>query len=221
MEQSGLREKEKARLRRELIETALRLFERQGFEQTTVQQIADAVQVSRRTFHRHFPSKMAVVFAHEEDLMTQLLSALEHRPVTESALTAMRSAIQELLLDESEAALRRHQADTARRARHLLVTNPELRQENFTGAMSRKHALAQFLAERSGLPDSDLRPQLVAATCFAAFGVGLDNWMLGTDHSIAALYEILDSIVAALQQGIDVPAADAGSHRTFGSPTWS
>ncbi len=217
METSGVREQEKARVRRELIDTALRLFERQGFEQTTVQQIADAVHVSRRTFHRHFPSKMAVVFAHEEDLMMQMLSVLARRPDTESALTAMRSAIRELLLDESEAALRRHQADTARRARHLLVTNPELRQENFTGAMSRKHALAQFLAKRSGVPESDLRPQLVAATCFAAFGVGLDHWMLGTDHSIAALYEILDGIVATLQQGIDVPATDTASHPSFES----
>ncbi|WP_280497433.1 helix-turn-helix domain-containing protein, partial [Nocardia asiatica] len=44
---SGPREREKARVRRELIDAALRLFERHGFEQTTVQQIADAVRVSR------------------------------------------------------------------------------------------------------------------------------------------------------------------------------
>ncbi|QIS09541.1 TetR/AcrR family transcriptional regulator [Nocardia arthritidis] len=201
---NGLREREKTRVRGQLIDTALRLFERQGFEQTTVQQIADAVHVSRRTFHRHFPSKMAVVFAHEEDLMAQLLSALDRRPPGESALTALRHAVRDLLLDTDDRQRLDRQADTARRARHVLVTNPQLRQENFTGAMSRKHALTQRFAARSGLPETDLRPQLAAATSFTAFAVALDNWTLGADHSITALHRILDTTITALQHGLDV-----------------
>ncbi|WP_063022688.1 TetR/AcrR family transcriptional regulator [Nocardia niwae] len=205
---NGPREREKARVRRELVEAALRLFESHGFEQTTVQQIADAVQVSRRTFHRHFPSKLAVVFSHEEDLMAQLLASVDRRPASESVLTALRAALRDFLLDEQDAPSRARQADTARRARQLLVDNPELRRENFIGALGRQRAMALNFAARAGLPGDDLRPQLTAAACFAAFGVGLDHWMLGADHSIAALHHILDRAVAALQQGIDIQRAD-------------
>ncbi|MEU2035978.1 TetR/AcrR family transcriptional regulator [Nocardia amamiensis] len=204
---NGPRDREKARVRGELIDAALRLFERQGFEQTTVQQIADAAQVSRRTFHRHFPSKMAVVFSHEEDLMAQLLAAVERRPASESVLTALRAALRDFLFDEGDAPSRRRQADTARRARHLLVGNPELRRENFIGALGRQRAMARNFAARAGLSADDLGPQLTAAACFAAFGVGLDHWMLGEDHSIAALQYVLDRAVASLQQGIDLDGA--------------
>lgn len=203
-EPAGLREREKARVRRDLIDAALRLFERQGFEQTTVQQIADAAQVSRRTFHRHFPSKAAVVFSHEEDLIAFLLAGLDRRPRTESALTALREALRDFLLDAPDASLRRTQADTARRARHLLVSNPELRQQNFTGAVSRQQAMSRRFADRAGLPETDLRPRLAAGACFAALGVGLDHWIASEDQSLPALYETLAGAITSLQQGIDI-----------------
>ncbi|MFI5541348.1 TetR/AcrR family transcriptional regulator [Nocardia sp. NPDC051900] len=204
---NGPRDREKARVRRELVDAALRLFELHGFEQTTVQQIADAVQVSRRTFHRHFPSKLAVVFSHEEDLMAQLLAAVDRRPASESVLTAVRAALRDFLLDERDAPSRDRQAETARRARQLLVGNPELRRENFIGALGRQRAMALNFAARAGLPADDLRPQLTAAACFAAFGVGLDHWMMGADHSIPALHRVLDRAIASLQQGIDIQGA--------------
>ncbi|MGW4093133.1 TetR/AcrR family transcriptional regulator [Nocardia sp. NPDC004750] len=204
---NGPRDREKARVRRELVDAALRLFELHGFEQTTVQQIADAAQVSRRTFHRHFPSKLAVVFSHEEDLMAQLLAAVDRRPASESVLTAVRAALRDFLLDERDAPSRDRQAETARRARQLLVGNPELRRENFIGALGRQRAMALNFAARAGLPADDLRPQLTAAACFAAFGVGLDHWMMGTDHSIPALHRVLDRAIASLQQGIDIQGA--------------
>ncbi|MFD8250313.1 TetR/AcrR family transcriptional regulator [Nocardia sp. NPDC059691] len=204
---NGPRDREKARVRRELVDAALRLFELHGFEQTTVQQIADTVQVSRRTFHRHFPSKLAVVFSHEEDLMAQLLAAVDRRPASESVLTAVRAALRDFLLDERDAPSRDRQAETARRARQLLVGNPELRRENFIGALGRQRAMALNFAARAGLPADDLRPQLTAAACFAAFGVGLDHWMMGADHSIPALHRVLDRAIASLQQGIDIQGA--------------
>ncbi|MEU6191045.1 TetR family transcriptional regulator [Nocardia sp. NPDC047038] len=204
---NGPRDREKARVRRELVDAALRLFELHGFEQTTVQQIADAVQVSRRTFHRHFPSKLAVVFSHEEDLMAQLLAAVDRRPASESVLTAVRAALRDFLLDERDAPSRDRQAETARRARQLLVGNPELRRENFIGALGRQRAMALNFAARAGLPADDLRPQLTAAACFAAFGVGLDHWMMGADHSIPALHRVLDRAIASLQRGIDIQGA--------------
>ncbi|APA99667.1 TetR family transcriptional regulator [Nocardia seriolae] len=206
---TGLREREKARVRGELIDAALLLFERRGFEQTTVQEIADAAHVSRRTFHRHFPSKTAVVFAHEEGVLAFLLAALDRRPPHEAVFVALRAALRDFLLDDTESELRRHQADTARRARLVLITNPQLRQENFTGTFGRRDALARSFAHRAGLPEDDWRAQLAATTCFSAFGVGLDRWVAQPDPSVGSLYEILDTTVAALQHGLEIPAAAA------------
>ncbi|WP_433590837.1 TetR family transcriptional regulator [Nocardia sp. CA-145437] len=210
---TGMREREKARVRRELIDAALLLFERRGFEATTVQEIADAAQVSRRTFHRHFPAKTAVVFSHEKDVMSYLLAALDRRPPGEAVFVALRAALRDFLLDDAELDLRRRQADTARRARLVLIANPQLRQENFTGAFGRRDALARSFARRAGLSADDLRAKLAAATCFAAFGVGLDHWVAGADPSLRSLYEILDDAVAAIQHGLEIPAAARGSGR--------
>ncbi|MEC3919078.1 TetR family transcriptional regulator [Nocardia sp. CDC160] len=204
---TGLREREKARVRRELIDAALMLFDRRGFEQTTVQEIADAAHVSRRTFHRHFPSKTAVVFAHEEDVMAYLLAALDRRPPREAVFVALRAALRDFLLDEAETDLRRRQVDTARRARLVLITNPQLRRENFTGTFGRRDALARNFARRAGIPEDDLRAVLAATTCFSAFGVGLDHWVAQPDPTVRGLYEILDTTVAALQHGLELPAA--------------
>ncbi|MFF0611117.1 TetR family transcriptional regulator [Nocardia tengchongensis] len=206
----GMREREKARVRRDLIDAALLLFERRGFEQTTVQEIADAAQVSRRTFHRHFPAKTAVIFSHEEDVMSYLLAALGRRPPHEAVFVALRAALRDFLLDDAEREARRRQADTARRARLVLIANPQLRQENFTGAFGRRDALARSFARRAGLSEDDLRAKLAAATCFAAFGVGLDHWVTSPDPSLTGLYEILDRTVAAVQNGLEIPSAAAG-----------
>ena len=59
----GLRERKKQATRDALIEAALELFSIQGFDTTSVDQIADRVEVSARTFHRYFPAKEHVLFA--------------------------------------------------------------------------------------------------------------------------------------------------------------
>ncbi|MFI5782422.1 TetR/AcrR family transcriptional regulator [Nocardia sp. NPDC051570] len=202
----GLREQAKARVRREVIHTALRLFERQGFEQTTVQEIADEAHVARRTVHRHFPSKTAIVFTHEEDLGAHLISALQQRPPTESAIAALRGALHDMLTGYSPVSLSPDQVDTLRRVRRLLTTNPELRQANFIGAKSRAGELAAHFAQRCGRPEEDLYVQLTAETCFAALSVGFDHWINSDDHSTTALQRITDSVLTELADGLDIPA---------------
>ncbi|WP_433567064.1 TetR/AcrR family transcriptional regulator [Nocardia sp. CA-151230] len=214
----GLRYQKAQRLREELIATALRLFEEQGFEQTTVQQIADAVEVSRRTFHRHFPSKESVIFDHESFLVTGIVAALERRPPHESAITALRGVICEELLASEYAELLQPYVDNVRRVRKLLTANPVLRRANFTGGMERMQALASGFAARAGSPDSDLRPQLAAAGCFAALTVGLDQWTAGRDHSVAGLRTMLDAVLESMQHGPDILAAEQPSKSDSEAP---
>ncbi|MGE3673266.1 MAG: TetR family transcriptional regulator, partial [Polyangiaceae bacterium] len=75
-----LRERKKARTREALVEAAQRLFVKQGYDSTTVDEIAAEAEVSRRTFFRYFPTKEAVVFpdnAERLERFRQLLRAVE------------------------------------------------------------------------------------------------------------------------------------------------
>ncbi len=73
------RQKQKARLRRELFEAALALFEEHGYEGTTVQQITDAVQVAKGTFFNHFPTKEHVLQQWYNELTFSSLEAARQR----------------------------------------------------------------------------------------------------------------------------------------------
>ena len=92
----GLRERKKARTREALKDAAMDLFTRQGFDGTTVEEIADACEVSPRTFFRYFPTKEDVLFADTEARRERLLAVLADQPAGDSAFVALRAAMRAL-----------------------------------------------------------------------------------------------------------------------------
>ena len=76
----GLRELKKQRTRATLVDVAARLCARQGYERTTVDQIAAAADVSPRTFSRYFPNKEAVIGALMEETSDHVAAALTRQP---------------------------------------------------------------------------------------------------------------------------------------------
>lgn len=76
----GLRERKKQRTRATIVDVAARLCAQQGYENTTVDQIADAADVSPRTFSRYFPSKEAVIGALIEETSEHVAQALLRQP---------------------------------------------------------------------------------------------------------------------------------------------
>ncbi|MEU8272137.1 helix-turn-helix domain-containing protein [Sphaerisporangium sp. NPDC049002] len=100
----GLRERKKLRTRRALIESAMRLFEDKGFEETTVAEIAAAVDVSTRTFFSYFASKEDVVFFDTRTRVDRALAVIAGRRPSEPVV--------ELLLRVAEATFNLGAADT-------------------------------------------------------------------------------------------------------------
>ncbi|WP_168801714.1 TetR/AcrR family transcriptional regulator [Glycomyces buryatensis] len=93
----GLRERTRNMVRTELAQAALKLFVEQGFEATTIEQIAAATGLSRRSFHRYFSSKEDVFGQWFVETGRQLAAALESRPAEERPWFALRRSFDDLV----------------------------------------------------------------------------------------------------------------------------
>src|ERR1700736_1969940 len=89
----GLRQGKRQQTRDRLTRVAMALFRDRGFEATTLDDIASAADISRRSFFHYFASKEDVVFAWQEGSTASLIAAVAARPATESMLTAAENAM--------------------------------------------------------------------------------------------------------------------------------
>src|SRR5690349_21449001 len=89
----SLRERKKRLVQTTIEETALRLFQQQGYEQTSIQDIADAVMMSTRTFFRYFASKEEVLFGPMHAAMSDAIGSLQRVAPTESPQEALKATI--------------------------------------------------------------------------------------------------------------------------------
>src|SRR5262245_18169118 len=129
----GLRERKKLETRRALVAAALELFSARGVDATTLEDIAAALNVSARTFHRYFPSKEDVLFADSVERQERFARFLAERPPDEQLLETLRAAAHDLV-----ASYLVEPADERRRMR-LVTSTDTLRARSLqqTDALSR------------------------------------------------------------------------------------
>jgi AcrR family transcriptional regulator len=96
-EAAGRRDRKKRETRQALREAAQRLFAEQGFAETTIDDITEAADVSRRTFFRYYSSKEDLLRADVTDLLPRMLDALRARPASEPPLLAILAALRTLV----------------------------------------------------------------------------------------------------------------------------
>jgi AcrR family transcriptional regulator len=159
--QASLRERKKARTRASLREHALRLFREQGYQATTVEQIAAAAEVSPSTFFRYFPTKDDVVL--NDDMDTRVLETLARQPAELAPLPAIRAAIREAwgsFTPEDWAQI----SEGAR----LSVEVPEVRARSMNEFARTINAIAGALATRTGRCHDDLRVRVMAGSVVGA-----------------------------------------------------
>ena len=99
MFEAGLRERKKLRARQQLIDAAFRLFTKRGFDATTVADVAAAVEMSPRTFHRYFESKEDVVLEWLDRGGDELVEGLKERPAGEEPFSSLRHVMVKLVSD--------------------------------------------------------------------------------------------------------------------------
>jgi len=191
---TGLRERKKAKTRAAIQEAALRLFDRHGYDATTVDQIAELAEVSQSTFFRYFPTKEDVVLHDRYDPL--LLADFAAQPAELSPIAALRRTLRSVfgMLPADELARERQRAT-------LIISVPELRARALDQLASTLQPLAEAIAERTGRAVDD---PAVRALTGAVMGVSMSAILAASSDPSADYVGLMDTALAHLEAGLAI-----------------
>jgi TetR/AcrR family transcriptional regulator, regulator of mycofactocin system len=194
------RERKKLETRQALEQAALRLFAERGYEQTTVEEIAEAADVAVRTFFRYFSSKQDVLFGDVvKDRVSRLRTELAVRPRQESPIKSITTVMDLLDVageDEEEQILARFD---------LLRQQPSLRTRYLDLINAMRLVVVEFVADRTGAdPRHDMYPHLLAGAAAASWDTSLTLW--AESHGKLSLRDLRNEAFAALSAGLPHPS---------------
>jgi mycofactocin system transcriptional regulator len=173
----------------ELEHVAFGLFEEKGFEQTTVDDIAAAAGIGRRTFFRYFPSKNDVVWGQFDTELDRMRARLKASPPDVPLMDAIRDALVDFnRLDPS-------QVPWHRRRMELILHVPALLAHSTLRFANWREVIAEFVAARMDTRPENLAPQAVS---HAVLGVAIAAYTLWLDDPDADLGVLLDSAMRKL-----------------------
>ncbi|GAA4226386.1 TetR/AcrR family transcriptional regulator [Actinomadura meridiana] len=185
---SGLRARTRRAVRAELAATAIGLFVERGFDDTTVDDIAAAAGVSRRSFFRYFPSKEDAVFGDAEDVAGRVADAVTARPAGEPPWECLRA-----VLHDWREPIRAAHPDPA--LLRLIETTPALRARLHVKREQMRERIAAALLARGGL--DAFTADLLTGAAGAALDAANRAWLRSDgalDHA-----ELLDRAFTALR----------------------
>jgi AcrR family transcriptional regulator len=162
----GLRERKKAKTRAAIREHALRLFREQGYDATTVEQIAEAAEVSHTTFFRYFPTKEDVVL--QDDMELLWINALRAQPPDIPPVAALRASLHDAFASLSAGDLAK-----IRETAGFALSVPAVRARMLDELSRTTQVMATAIAERTGRSPDDFEVRTFVG---AALGVALSSW---------------------------------------------
>ncbi|MET4643060.1 AcrR family transcriptional regulator [Streptomyces atratus] len=157
----GLRERKKLKTRMAIRRSTYRLIAEQGYDAITIEQIAEAAEVSPSTVFRYFATKEDIVLTDEYDLLME--AAIRNRPADEPPLQSMRFVVTETL-----ATLLATEEEEVRRRTRLMVEVPAIRARLSETMSDTAKMLARVLADRSGRSADDLAVRVFVAAVLGA-----------------------------------------------------
>ncbi|WNG88089.1 TetR family transcriptional regulator [Mycobacterium sp. ITM-2016-00317] len=183
-ERPSLRERKKTRTRETVRREAFRLFERRGYTQTTVEQIAEAADVSPRTFFRYFPTKESVLFS--DDLFTPIIEAFLAAPAGLSPVAAYRHAAAEVF-----ARMAGPDYDYIIARQRLLYSLPEAKGALWIEHVKAIRRLTAAIAQRLNRPEDDPQMRVTAGAIIGVFMASSDDGPMSGQAFLDAL-DVLD-----------------------------
>lgn len=171
---------------------ALRLFTEQGFHDTTIEQIAAAAGVSRRTFFRYFDAKSEVLWHEFDDEVAALRATLAQTSGDLPVMEAVRCAVIEVNRYRAE------DVSELRMRMQLITTVPELAASAAVHYDAWEQAISEFVAGRAGQPADSLYPLAAGRATLAACRAAYERW---SERADADLGVYLDAALRALAAG--------------------
>ncbi len=176
-------------------DVAIDLFMAQGFDEVSVDDVASAAGIARRTLFRYYPSKSALPWgdfdAHLEHMRTQLADLDPDVPIREALRTALL------------AFNRFDDPDRHRQRMRLILETEALQAYSMTMYAGWRAVVAAFVASRLGVSPADLVPQTVAWTmlgvALAAYGHWLDNETVSLPAALGHAFDMLAPGLAGLE----------------------
>lgn len=203
-----LRERKKRRTRRALAEAALRLFIERGFGATTLDELVDEVEVSKRTFYANFASKEDAALAAEAELWDAYVARVAGTELRGPVLDALRAALVATLTGLGDDWVRRFVA-----TRGLIARTPALAERSAALTLTVQGRVVEQLEAKLGADGRhDVRLRLLGELVLAAWRSGARNWVAGRGGAArgrgktAGLVERVDEAFAAIPGSIELEA---------------
>ena len=152
-----------------LQEAALELYARQGFDETTVAEIAERAGLTERTFFRHFTDKREVLFAGSRQLEQSIVTGVAEAPESATPIEAVATGIK-----AAGAFFNADRRDYARKRQGIISANTELRERELTKLASLGSAMVDTLRRR-GVPER--AASLTAEVGMGVFRVTFERWI--------------------------------------------
>jgi AcrR family transcriptional regulator len=170
MTKPGLRERKKQKTRGAIQRETMRLFTEQGYDATTIEQIAEAAEVSQSTFFRYFPTKEDVVLL--DDYGPMMVKLILARPPDESAIAAVKGGLLEALEFGFPA-----DEELIRDRMGFMLSVPAIRAKMSEQSITTQEMLRQALGTRAARDPDSFELQVLAAAIVGALQVAVFQWI--------------------------------------------
>jgi mycofactocin system transcriptional regulator len=175
--------------RAELEHIAFALFDRQGFERTTIDDIARAAGIGRRTFFRYFPSKNDIPWGNFEGELERMRVRFRAFP----AQTPLMDAIRVATVDFNRIAP--EQVPWHRRRMELILRTPALQAHSTLRYAAWRQVVAEFVGQRTGQPPDALAPRAIAYAVLGVAVAAYEQWLQAEDTGLG---DLLDAAMCQL-----------------------
>jgi AcrR family transcriptional regulator len=198
----GLRERNAERTRIHLIDVALELFFTQGYEQTTMEQVAERAEVSSTTLYRYFPTKDLL-------LLNQLPEfdwgeALQERPVDEPLDVSLAVLLRDTLESQSS-------RPESAQLHQLIDETPAARARLWDVVNQKRNNFEKALADRTGRQADDIVVAMTARMMYQIYDVVFDQWW--SSDQAGSLPMVLDDVLVSLHEQFILPASKGAARK--------
>jgi TetR/AcrR family transcriptional regulator, regulator of mycofactocin system len=174
--------------------TALELFVRDGFDETTIDDVAAAVGIARRTVFRYFASKNDMVWGHFDGVLSTLRTNLGAARQDDGLITGLKQAV--LASNDYEGPA----LEDLRLRMTLIMTVPTLQAHSMVRHAEWRQTVAAYAAARLGQPPEDHLPGLIGHLALAASMATFERWVA---HPHEDLRDLLDRGYSRLARAFD------------------